>query len=88
MMIGLGGIDFQVPAAIKEDVVLKDARNYLGLRLEKHLPVSTNDPAAGYFFDALPSKIDPRATKLFSIFRDMMMVLFISLISVWLIRLV
>ena len=67
MMIGLGGIDFQVPAAIKEDVVLKDARNYLGLRLEKHLPVSTNDPAAGYFFDALPSKIDPRATKLFHI---------------------
>lgn len=67
LMIGLGGVDFQVPEAIKGEAVTRDARTYLGVRLSQHLPVSTNDPAAGYFFDALPSKIDPRATKLFHI---------------------
>lgn len=67
MMIGLGGIDFQVPAEIAEEVTLKDARQYLGRRFDKHFPTSTNDPAPGYFFDALPSKIDPRASVLFSI---------------------
>ncbi|MCD8194280.1 MAG: SusD/RagB family nutrient-binding outer membrane lipoprotein, partial [Tannerellaceae bacterium] len=67
MMIGLGGIEFQVPEAISTEVTLKDARKYMGMRLDQHLTTATNDPAAGYFFDALPATIDPRATVLFHI---------------------
>lgn len=67
LMIGLGGIGFQVPEAIRPEVTLKDARAYMGIRLDQHLTTATNDPAAGYFFDALPATIDPRATVLFHI---------------------
>lgn len=67
LMIGLGGVDFQVPAKIASEVKVKDAMQYLGVRYDKHFPTTTNDPAAGYFFDALPEKIDPRATVLYNI---------------------
>lgn len=67
LMIGLGGIDFQVPSELEGKITLKDARTYLGQELTQHLSTNTNDPAAGFFFDALPAKIDPRATVLFHI---------------------
>ena len=65
IFLGLGGIDIQVPANMQS--VIKPATTYMGMRLDKHLPTSTNDPSAGYFFDGLPDKIDPRATVLYSI---------------------
>ncbi len=41
--------------------------NYIGLRLENHFTMKTNDPFAGYWLDGLPNKIDPRAFKAFII---------------------
>ncbi|MCC8153683.1 MAG: SusD/RagB family nutrient-binding outer membrane lipoprotein [Tannerellaceae bacterium] len=67
LIIGLGGIDFQVPEEIQNKVILKDARKDFGIKLDQHLTVKTNAPGAGFFFNALPSKIDPRATVLYSI---------------------
>lgn len=67
MMIGLGGIKFQVPELIQDKVVLKDAKQYMGLYFPDHLTTKTNSPGAGYFFDDLPEIIDPRATVLYHI---------------------
>jgi hypothetical protein len=52
------GADLQ--AAVKPD-------NYIGLRLQDHFTMKTNDPFAGYWLDGLPNKIDPRAFKAFII---------------------
>lgn len=41
--------------------------NYIGLRLQDHFTIKTNDPSAGYWLDGLPNKIDPRAFKAFII---------------------
>ncbi len=41
--------------------------NYIGLRLQDHFTMKTNDPFAGYWLDGLPSKIDPRALKAYII---------------------
>lgn len=66
LMIGLGGIlsadqlDASVTATIKPD-------NYLGAKYENHFTSLTNDPSAGYFFDGLHNKIDPRAYKAYII---------------------
>lgn len=39
----------------------KDPQQYIGLRMQNYLPVSTNVGNAGYFMDYIPSTIDPRA---------------------------
>ncbi|RHJ94979.1 SusD/RagB family nutrient-binding outer membrane lipoprotein [Parabacteroides bouchesdurhonensis] len=67
IFLGLGGVDIQVADEIKSDVKIKSATNYMGLRFDKHLPTSTNDPSAGFFYDGLPDKIDPRALTLYNI---------------------
>ncbi len=67
ILLGLGGIDIQLNDTLKKKVKLIDPKKDMGIRLEKHLPVTTNDPSAGFFFNGLPSKIDPRATVLFNI---------------------
>lgn len=67
IMLGLGGVDIQLDPAIRPQVKLIDPNSQMGIRLEKHLPTSTNDPSAGFFFNGLPSKIDPRATVMFNI---------------------
>lgn len=41
--------------------------DYIGRQYEKHYSTLTNDPSAGFFFDGLPNKIDPRAYRLFFI---------------------
>lgn len=65
LVIGLGGQDFAVADSLKPKLV--DPKTYLGLYLPKFLPLTTNDPCAGYVFDALPKKIDPRAGLMYSI---------------------
>ena len=65
LVVGLGGQSFDVPNELQPS--LKDPYTYLGLYLDKHFPLQTNDPCAGYYFDGIPNKIDPRATKLFNI---------------------
>lgn len=65
LVVGLGGQEFPVP----NDLIshLKDPKKYLGQYLDKHFPLTTNDPCAGYWFDGIPQYVDPRAPKLFNI---------------------
>lgn len=65
LVVGLGGQNFPVPDSLKP--YLKNPHSYLGLLLDKHFPLMTNDPCAGYFFDGIPQKIDPRAAVTFNI---------------------
>lgn len=67
ILLGLGGVDIQLHDTLRPKVNLIDPNEKMGIRLEKHLPVSTNDPSAGFFFNGLPSKIDPRAIVMFNI---------------------
>ncbi|WP_395625811.1 SusD/RagB family nutrient-binding outer membrane lipoprotein [Daejeonella sp.] len=62
----LGGISStnQVAAGLQASV---KPDNYIGLRLQDHFTMKTNDPFAGYWLDGLPNKIDPRAFKAFII---------------------
>ncbi|MEG1544516.1 MAG: SusD/RagB family nutrient-binding outer membrane lipoprotein [Tannerellaceae bacterium] len=65
LVVGLGGIEFPLPDSLKSH--LKDPKQYLGLYLTKHFPLTTNDPCAGFFFNAVPQFVDPRAPQLFSV---------------------
>lgn len=67
ILLGLGGVDIQLHDTLKSQVNLINPNEKMGIRLEHHLPVSTNDPSAGFFFNGLPSKIDPRAIVMFNI---------------------
>lgn len=62
---GLGGMEFPLPDSLKSR--LKDPYTYMGLYLDKHFPLHTNDPCAGFYFDGIPQYVDPRAPKLFSV---------------------
>ncbi len=67
LFLGLGGVDFQLPKELEGKAKLHNPNEYMGQRLEENLTMATNDPSAGFLFDGLPSKIDPRATILFHI---------------------
>ena len=67
ILLGLGGIDIQLNDELKPLVKLINPKENMGIRLDKHLPTTTNDPSAGFFFNGLPSKIDPRAITMFCI---------------------
>ena len=66
LTMNLGGIPTanQVGAALQASIKPDD---YIGLRLQDHFTMKTNDPFAGYWLDGLPNKIDPRAFKAFII---------------------
>jgi hypothetical protein len=40
---------------------VKDASTYLGLKFDQHWEPNTDNPTKQFFFDGLPSKVDPRA---------------------------
>lgn len=65
LVVGLGGQEFPLPDSLKSH--LKDAHEYLGLYLNRHFPLTTNDPCAGFYFDGIPQYVDPRAPQLFSV---------------------
>lgn len=46
---------------------VKDASQYLGVKLDQHWEENTDNPTKQLFFDALPSKVDPRALLYFFI---------------------
>lgn len=70
LTVGLGGLEFPVPAALASHI--KDPNTYMGLKLDKHFPTTTNDPSAGYLFNGIPKYVDPRAPLLYHIvgYRD------------------
>lgn len=67
MFLNLGGIE--TSRILKEDRYQSHIKpaNYMGMKYERHYSSYTNDPSAGFFFDGLPNKIDPRAYQLFFI---------------------
>ncbi|MGL5317527.1 MAG: SusD/RagB family nutrient-binding outer membrane lipoprotein [Bacteroidales bacterium] len=65
LAVGLGGQSFVVPDSLESFV--KDPKEYIGLRLDKHMALTTNDPVAGYFFDGIPKYIDPRVANMFNV---------------------
>lgn len=66
LMIGLGGVPSANMLSIDKLSHIKPA-NYMGLKFANHFTSLTNDPSAGFFFDGLHNKIDPRAYDLFAI---------------------
>jgi hypothetical protein len=62
----LGGISSTNQVAVGLQSSVKPA-DYIGLRLQDHFTMKTNDPFAGFWLDGLPNKIDPRAFKAFII---------------------
>ncbi|WP_133756557.1 SusD/RagB family nutrient-binding outer membrane lipoprotein [Gelidibacter sediminis] len=66
LMIGLGGIPSADQLSADKHQYIKPA-NYMGLKFDNHFTTKTNDPSAGFFFDGLHNKIDPRAYDLFVI---------------------
>lgn len=65
LVVGLGGQEFPLPDSLKSH--LKNPYEYMGMYLNLHFPLTTNDPCAGFFFDGIPTYVDPRAPKLFSV---------------------
>lgn len=65
LVVGLGGQEFPLPDSLKSH--LKNPYEYMGLYLNLHFPLTTNDPCAGFYFDGIPTYVDPRAPKLFSV---------------------
>lgn len=63
---GLGSVSSksQLPDSLHKYV--KD-ESWLGIKYEKQFATKTNNPVAGYWFDGLPAKIDPRAYQTFII---------------------
>ena len=65
LVVGLGNNEFPLPDSLQN--YLKNPRTYMGLYLNQHFPLTTNDPCAGFYFDGIPQYVDPRAPKLFSV---------------------
>ncbi|SCQ22338.1 Susd and RagB outer membrane lipoprotein [Tannerella forsythia] len=68
LYIGLGGVstESQVKGDAKALAMVKP-ENWMGIKYEQQFTTKTNDPSAGYWFDGLHAKIDPRAYKTFII---------------------
>lgn len=62
----LGGIQTASQVGADKQASVKP-ENYIGMRLQDHFTMRTNDPFAGYWLDGLPNKVDPRAFKAFII---------------------
>lgn len=60
LMIGLGGIKSEDQLSSSYHSYIKP-EDYMGERYEDHFTTMTNDPSAGYWFDGLHEKIDPRS---------------------------
>lgn len=44
---------------------IKDAHSYLGVNFNKHWETNTDNPTIGYFFDGIPTRLDPRALEVY-----------------------
>lgn len=69
LTVGLGSVKFNdvIPLPIDAASYIKPVDSYLGLYLPDHLATKTNNPTAGYLFNAIPEKMDPRAAILFNL---------------------
>lgn len=66
LYLGLGGVKSADQLGADKQTAIKD-EDYIGVKYDEQFSSKTNDPSAGYWFDGLPNKIDPRAYKTFFI---------------------
>lgn len=66
LYVGLGGVKSADQLGADKQTAIKD-EDYIGVKYDEQFSSKTNDPSAGYWFDGLPNKIDPRAYKTFFI---------------------
>lgn len=52
---------YSSPDLARYESSIKDASTYLGKKYENHWSENTDNPTKQYFFDGIPSKMDPRA---------------------------
>lgn len=67
LMVGLGSIKTADQLKDTKFLPFIKTSDYMGVLYDKHYSSFTNDPCAGFLFNGLPNKIDPRAYALFSI---------------------
>lgn len=69
LTVGLGGVKFAdvIPLPADATPFIKSTSSYLGIYMPDHLATKTNNPTAGYLFNAIPENIDPRAAILFNL---------------------
>ena len=69
LYVGLGGVKSEVQLTGNDESIRSAIKpeDYIGRKMLGHYSIKTNDPTAGYFFDGIPNKIDPRAFKTFYI---------------------
>lgn len=66
LTMNLGGISTATQVSADKQASIKPD-NYIGMRLQDHFTMKTNDPVAGYWLDGLPNMVDPRAFKAYII---------------------
>ena len=70
LVLGLGGVSSATQLTDSRYSSHIKPADYLGVRYDKHFPLTTTDPSAGFYMDGLPGIIDPRAYKTFIIAGD------------------
>ena len=60
-----GGILYSEPDPSRYEDRIKDSGRYLGKRFQNHFSGFSDNPTGQFFFDGLPSVLDPRATVYF-----------------------
>ena len=63
LVLGLGGVSSATQLTDARYASHIKPADYLGVRYDKHFPLTTTDPSAGFYMDGLPGIIDPRAYK-------------------------
>ena len=66
LAIGLGGINSADQLDADKHAFIKPG-DHMGLKFDDHFTTLTNDPSAGFWFDGLHEKIDPRIYALYKI---------------------
>lgn len=59
------GVFYTTPDPSRYTSSIKDADKYLGVNFNKHWETNTDNPTTGYFFDGIPSRLDPRALEVY-----------------------
>lgn len=69
LMLGLGGIPSAELLKNASEQIRKKIKpeDYMGVYLEQHYTLQTDEPRRGFWFDGIPYSIDPRAYQLYMI---------------------
>lgn len=59
------GVFYTNPDPARYTASIKDAEKYLGVNFNQHWEMNTDNPTIGYFFDGIPTRLDPRALEVY-----------------------